>query len=222
VPLPDESKDASQAEITAPRPRIQTLTDLIFGLALSIGAISLLSNKPSSLAVLVNSLAVFGFSFLILAMVWVRYTRIMSALPVERGRDMAANMLLLFLVSIEPYLFNLISFTPTPGLIDPQTVTAVYAIDLGSLYLIIAYFIHELTVEERKLIPTKLLRNFRLERNVTLLVVLLFISSTLPIFWSLTIFGVQTRFILWFAPFPLGFVREAIERKWSADAELSG
>ena len=91
-----------------PRPRIQTLSDLIFGLALSIGAIALLSQKPTDLFELGSLLLSFGFSFLILASIWLRYTRIMSALPLQTGRMIGANMLLLFLVSVEPYLFNLI------------------------------------------------------------------------------------------------------------------
>ncbi len=92
-----------------PRPRIQTLSDLIFGLALSIGALSLISEKPADLLSLGNSLLGFGFAFAILAMIWVRYTRIMSVLPVEGGSVLRVNLLMLFLVSVEPYLFNLVT-----------------------------------------------------------------------------------------------------------------
>ena len=93
---------------TIPRPRIQALSDLIFRLALSIGAITLLTQKPSGVTELAVSLGGFGWAFFILALVWFRYTRVMSVLPVETGRMMGANMLLLFLVSVEPYLYNLI------------------------------------------------------------------------------------------------------------------
>ncbi len=195
-----------------PRPRIQTLSDLIFGLALSIGAIALLSQKPGTLGELLSSLAAFGFSFLILGLVWIRYTRIASALPIE-GRVLVANMLLLFLVSIEPYLYNLISFSPTPGQIDPAAVTMVYAVDLALIYLILAYFTHELSVEERRLIPAGLLTSYRMERNLSLIVALIFLASTLPVFWSWAVFGVQVRLVLWLSTFVVGNLRYVLVRR---------
>jgi uncharacterized membrane protein len=200
---------------TVPRPRIQTLSDLIFGLALSIGAIALLSEKPSSIIGLASSLVGFGWAFLILALVWVRYTRIMSVLPVETGRMMGANMLLLFLVSVEPYLYNLItvSFVPLAGQLDSGVTTALYAVDMGSIFLIIAYFTHELTIEDRRLIPKELLKNYRLQRNTTIASAALFHVSTLPIFWSFVVFGLQARFILWMGTFLGWIVRREVERR---------
>jgi uncharacterized membrane protein len=214
--LADESgSQRRRLNETIPRPRIQTLSDLIFGLALSIGAIALLSDKPSSIISLATSLLGFGWAFVILALVWVRYTRIMSVLPVETGRMIGANMLLLFLVSVEPYLYNLItiSFAPLPGQLDSGITTALYAIDMGSIFLIIAYFTHELTIEERKLIPRELVRNYRLQRNTTIVSAALFLVSTLPIFWSFAIFGFQVRFILWMGTFLVWVVRREVERR---------
>ena len=205
---------------TIPRPRIQTLSDLIFGLALSVGAITLLTEKPSSIIDLAISLLGFGWAFLILALVWVRYTRIMSVLPVEAGRMMGANMLLLFLVSIEPYLYNLIgvSFVPLPGQLDSGITTALYAADMGSMFLILAYFTHELTIEERKLIPKKLLRSYRLQRNTTIVSAALFLVSTLPVFWSLAVFGFQVRFILWMGTFVAWVARRELEARMESSS----
>ncbi len=198
---------------TIPRPRIQTLSDLIFGLALSIGAITLLTEKPSSVIDLALSLLGFGWAFVILGLVWVRYTRLMSVLPVETGSMMSANMLLLFLVSVEPYLYNLIpvSFVSLPGHLDSGITTALYAADMGSMFLILAYFTHELTIEERRLIPRKLLANYRLQRNTTIVSAALFLVSTIPIFWSLTVFGFQARFILWMGTFGVWIIRRQLE-----------
>jgi len=83
-----------------PRPRIQSLSDLIFGLALSIGALNLISNKPADTQALFGNIATFGFSFLILIFVWFRYTEIMSVLPVETTRTRALNTVMLFLVAM--------------------------------------------------------------------------------------------------------------------------
>jgi len=212
----DDSEDQHPGLSGAiPRPRIQALSDLIFGLALSIGALTLLSDKPSDILHLAISLLGFGWAFLILALVWVRYTRIMSVLPVETGRILAANILLLFLVSIEPYLYNLIavSFDPYSGQLDSGVTTALYALDMGVMFLILAYFTHEITIEERKLIPRELLSNIKLQRNTTLITAALFLVSTLPLFWSLSVFNLQVRFILWMGTFLTWLVRREIERR---------
>jgi len=92
--------------------RIESLSDLIFGLALSIGALTLIGQPPSDFQALVLSIAFYAFSFLILISVWYSYTRTMALLRVETDRLVSFNILLLFLVSIEPFLFNqLINFT---------------------------------------------------------------------------------------------------------------
>jgi len=186
-----------------PRPRIQTLSDMIFGLALSIGAVSLLSQKPGTFTAVTYSMVSFGFAFLILASVWFRYSKIMSVLPVESSGAIWANMLLLFLVSVEPYLFNLMTvsdFNPAPGQLDSGSTTTLYALDLAGLMLILAFFIHELTSEEKRLIPRDLLRGYKLSMYTTIFAGLLFLLSTLPVFWSIIIIASPTipiRYLLW-------------------------
>lgn len=110
--------DEKNSKETTPRLKIQTLSDLIFGLALSIGALTLISQKPTNLLEIELSLLYFGFAFYVLSSVWVRYSRIMSVLPAETGPVITINIVLLFLVSIEPYLYNLMigsSNAPPPG-----------------------------------------------------------------------------------------------------------
>jgi uncharacterized membrane protein len=85
---------------TRPKPRIDSLTDLIFGLALSIGAITLIGNvagikTPNDLT---NDVVIFAFNFLILISVWMRYTKTMSALPLENSWSISLNTALLFSV----------------------------------------------------------------------------------------------------------------------------
>ena len=195
-----------------PRPRIQTLSDLIFGLALSIGAIALLSQKPTNLLELGSLLLSFGFSFLILGSIWLRYTRIMSALPLQTGRMIGVNMLLLFLVSIEPYLFNLIG----SGAIDTGTITAVYAVDLGSMNLILASFTHALTIEEKSLISNSLVRTYRLQRNSTLITAAIFLVSAFPQLYIM-VFGFPLRFELWIATFGINVVRRKMQTSWKTE-----
>jgi hypothetical protein len=120
-----------------PRPRIESLTDLVFGLALSIGAISLISNRPADAGELYRAIAGFGFSFLILIQIWFRFTEIMSVLPVETAGTRVLNTLLLFLVALEPYLFNnlgassLLGNSQVPWTTLPRLSTH---LDIGTIY----------------------------------------------------------------------------------------
>jgi len=193
----------SPAREAVPRPRIQTLSDMIFGLALSIGAVTLLNQKPTDVLAVAYSVLSFGFSFLILATVWLRYSRIMSVLPAESSGTIVANMLLLFLVSVEPYLFNLMtasSYAPPSGQLDLGATTVLYALDLGALQVILGYFLHELTVEERRLIPKELVRSYTLSMYTTFASAAVFLLSTLPVFWSVLVIQSPTvplRFVMW-------------------------
>ena len=60
--------------------RIEGLSDLVFGLALSIGSIALIQHIPQAPTALINDVLNFGFSFLIIAVIWLSYTRIVSSL----------------------------------------------------------------------------------------------------------------------------------------------
>jgi uncharacterized membrane protein len=79
-----------------PKPRIESLSDMVFGLALSVGAITLVGSPPSSTVELVSDLATFGFSFVILINIWINYTKIMSVLSLEDRLTISLNSLLLF------------------------------------------------------------------------------------------------------------------------------
>lgn len=72
-----------KASESAPKSRIQTLSDLIFGLALSISALTLIGRQPATTQQLLTSLGLYGFSFLILISVWRLYSSITSILPLE-------------------------------------------------------------------------------------------------------------------------------------------
>jgi uncharacterized membrane protein len=200
-----------------PRPRIQGLSDLIFGLALSIGALSLISNKPANVLDLVHTLEAFGFSFAILGMIWVEYTRIMSVLRVETGELQRINLGMLFFVSVEPYLFNLII---TPGQLGADIASSAYALDIGSIFLVLAYFAYELTRKEKRLIPEELMRTYGRVRNGRIATALLFYASVLPVFWGVSIFGTDLRYILWLAAFAIRGATTEAERRKSRPREV--
>ncbi len=66
-----------------PRPRIEGLADLVFGLSLSLGALSLVVSPPSTNSEINGHILVFVFAFLILITIWINYTASMSVLPTE-------------------------------------------------------------------------------------------------------------------------------------------
>jgi uncharacterized membrane protein len=182
------------------RPRIQSLSDLIFGLALSIGALTLMGQKPSDFQGLALSILYYGFSFLILINIWRSYTRTMSLLPVETTKLIDLNILLLFLVAIEPYLFNQLL---TSNFVMAQNVSILYAFDLGGLIAIQAFFTNSLVSEKKKYILEEQLREYKSRRNYQLIIAVIFFVSTLPVFWTWrvelsNIGSIPLRLFFWF------------------------
>jgi len=188
-----------------PRPRIEGLSDMIFGLALSVGAISLVGNPPTTSSELYNDILTFGFSFLILIAVWMRYTKIMSVLPLEDSKVTALNILLLFTVSIEPFLFNL--FQQTSKTLEPTSgyynvVTIAYGTNLGILFLALGFFTSLLLDDQKKLIPKEFQKEFTYDAAALFLAGALFIlSGAIPI--TQTGILLPLRFDLWIIPFLL-------------------
>jgi uncharacterized membrane protein len=201
---------AQQKVGTPQKTRIESLSDLIFGLALSIGALTLIGQPPSDFQTLVLSIAFYAFSFLILISVWYSYTRTMAFLRVETDRLVSFNILLLFLVSIEPFLFNKL-INSSMSLVE--NVSIVYAFDLGGLFAIQAFLANSILSDKNK--PEQVIRDFRLRRNTQLIGMALFFISALPIFWTWTIqvgsnFGIPLRIILWI----LTLFMPSIRRSW--------
>jgi uncharacterized membrane protein len=178
-----------------PRIRIETLSDLVFGLALSIGALTLVGKSPATPADLQSEILSFGFSFLILISVWVSYTRIMSVLPVETGFIVVLNLVLLFLVSIEPYLLSLLA--STGPLLEYESV--LYALDLFGLMSIEAFFAHILSIEDKKLVARTLVHKQKARRNEFIFSAFLFLISILPQFWLWSFEGTRLRILLWYS-----------------------
>jgi len=182
-----------------PRPRIESLTDLIFGLALSIGALGLVNNKPGTLQDLEASVVFFGFGFLILITIWLRYTETMSVLPAETGRTRMLNVLLLFLVALEPYLFNLI--IGSSGGLSAKDGSAAYALDIGTIYAILASFNNVLASKQRNLVAPDLIRKYGLVRDLQIVTAAIFLISILPQLYvpilAVGIVTVPARYLLW-------------------------
>ncbi|HYB75968.1 MAG TPA: TMEM175 family protein [Nitrososphaerales archaeon] len=201
----------SQSSI--PRSRIEGLTDLIFGLALSISAIELVGSVPSSHVRFLTTVAQFAFSFLILINIWYRYTSVVSVVPIETSLMRRLNMTLLFFVALEPYLFNLLVLQGPTYTGFGQDVSTGFALDVGAMTLIIAYFAHLSTQEERGLVPKGALGEFRSRRNLLAFAGIIFVVSAVPQFWTIIFEGQPVRIWLWVVTFPVGWARRLSGRR---------
>jgi uncharacterized membrane protein len=193
--------------------RIESLSDLIFGLALSIGALTLIGKPPSNLQELIFAIVFYGFSFLILISVWYSYTRTMSLLNTETPMLLSLNVLLLFLVTIEPFLFDQL-FHASVSLVED--VSIVYALDLGGLFAVQAFFAQSIIGNKSSSEFT--IRLYKLRRNTLLLTTAFFFLSIVPIFWTLSIqingaVSMPLRIIFWLIPILLPAIRRIWEKR---------
>lgn len=125
---------------------IGSVSDVVFGLALSIGSVILIAKLPQSPQDLSFDILDFGFSFLIVIMAWLGYRRTVVTLPHETQGTLIVNIALLFCVSIEPFLFYVLVSSSTPFL---EFASTVYAVDVGAMLFLLSAFNYLLLVEER-------------------------------------------------------------------------
>jgi uncharacterized membrane protein len=188
-----------------PRPRIETLADLIFGVSLGIGSLVLVSQLPTSAGEINGHIAAFVFTFLILITAWIIYTTDMSVLPVETNAVTFLNIGLLLLVALVPYLLNGVELV-NPNLSAAQASSiqdyssTLFALDLTGILLILAIFAHVISIEEKGLVTQQFAALFRDGRNRMLVLAVVMGVTVLPIFWQVTLFGVPARLYLWYLP----------------------
>jgi uncharacterized membrane protein len=208
---------SSESDLAGPRTklRIENLSDLVFGLALSIGSIILISKLPLSPGDLISSIGLFGFSFLIVISIWTGYTRTMAVLPTEVRGAFLLNIALLFCVAIEPYLFYVLQLESTLGFLD--FASSVYAVDVGAMMFILAGLIYLVLREEKtgvsKGLPQSLLTRLRSIRTAEVSTGAIFLVSALPFVWLPDMIGSYIRFDLWYASFAVFFVLFYLRRR---------
>lgn len=202
-----------------PRPRIEGLADLVFGLSLSLGSLSLVISLPSNVSELDSHILAFVFTFFFLITVWISYTGSMSVLPVETTRVIGLNVILLLLVAIVPFLLNVVglgnpSLTPAENIAIRNHASTLFAIDLSGLLLILALFYHILGQEKAKLVAHDLRRIYRNRRNMMFILAGIMLLSTAPIFSIYTILGYPARFYIWYVPIIIFWVRRLTNFRW--------
>lgn len=195
------------------RNRIENLSDLVFGLALSIGSIILISKLPQTPTDLVTGVVNFGFSFLLVVWFWSGYTAVMTALPFEVRGTFLLNILLLFCVAVEPYLFYVQSEAQLPFLAFSASV---YALDVGATLFTLSGLERMLLREEKKggsRLPAQRLRRFGRSSVALSIGGVVFVVSALPVFWIHVPLGGYLRFDMWYVVIGLLLVAPRLGRR---------
>jgi len=187
-------------------PRIESLSDLIFGLALSIGALTLINQQVTTMPQLIGLILEYAFSFIILIGVWRAYTILMASFTFETSGLFNANLLLLFLVAVEPFLYNMLYNNNASGM--SEGISILYALDLGGMFFILAFFSHRI-YKRKEVANGANLRKYGVRRNAFLISLAIVLISCLPVFWSLQLslsflggvvpsdLSIRLRIILW-------------------------
>jgi len=213
--IPEDTPMQQQTGGAHPRPRIETLADLIFGLSLSIGSIALIANPPKSTGEITTHILAFAYTFFVLITAWLIYTTYMSVLPIETRTVTFLNVGLLLLVAIVPYLLNGVevaspALTPTEVSMIQNYSSQLFALDLGGILMILATFAHVISLEEKRLVAPELVTLFRNGRNRMAILAVLTLLSVAPQFWEWTLLGVPIRLYLWYPPLISYWVGRAV------------
>jgi uncharacterized membrane protein len=176
---------------------IEDLSNLVFGLALTLGAVTLVRPENNDFVQLLGIMINFALSFFIIVWIWWGYNRLIKRLDMDRKSEVVLNAVLLFLVVIEPYLWTLIR---------SSSGATLYAVDVGTTMLILGIFSHFIILEARK--KGEDVRQMMSSRSLTFVSAFVFYASILPglipelqpwgiqglIWLSVLVFGVALRF----------------------------
>jgi len=196
-----------------------SFADIIFGLALSIGALFLTQNRVETSQDFAWNVLLFAFSFLVIAITWLLFSRTMSASLSEVPSILFLNLVMLFCVALEPYLFYMLMNNATQNLLSFTSVG--YALDVGFMFVILGTLAYSVlkqndrleSEEHRQRLHAETLWSFRRMMIEEYVVGVLFLVSAFPVFWVQTPIG-HLRFVIWY----LSFLTPLISyRYWSLE-----
>jgi uncharacterized membrane protein len=216
--LTDEPQEHEDGRISS-RLTPHSFSDIIFGLALSIGALVLTQNQVVTWQDFGWGVLLFGFSFLVIALIWLMFSQTISVLPSEVPSVVFLNLVLLFCVALEPYLFYMLMNGLTQNLLSFTSIG--YALDVGFMFIILAMLASLVLKQERvdgegqkpKLHPT-FMQRFKHMMISEAIVGALFLVSAAPIFWVDTQIG-HLRFVFWYSSFLVFLVSHIVSHRKS-------
>jgi uncharacterized membrane protein len=182
--------------------KIEDLSNLVFGLALTLGAITLVQPKEDNFAELLGILVSFALSFLVVVWFWYLYNRVMEITRMDRPIKYFLNFILLFFVVIEPYLLTITNKT---------SGSTAYALDIGAALLVFV-ILYQFILEETPAVDERSLKQLRRNRNLLIVCSLIFFASILiQLVPSLQSNGVQG--LVWLSVLILAFSSRFLDRR---------
>lgn len=182
-----------------------SFSDIIFGLALSMGSLILIENRVQVWQSFVWNIGLFAFSFAIIAMVWLSFSTTMRYLSTEAPAAIFLNLVLFFCVILEPYLFYMLM--NSSGQLS-MVISEVFAFDAGFMFFVLG-IMAEMVVKEARInhpnyysYDLKTLEYMIYPRYI---VGALFLISVIPVFWIQTPLG-HLRPVIWCSSLAVFFV----------------
>ena len=180
-----------------PRPRIETLADLIFGLSLGIDSIALLPSASVTPFEMNLRILGFAFAFIFVITAWLIYTTYASVLPMDARFVTFLNVVLLLLVALIPYLLNsVIVGVDSIG----DYASSLFALNLTGILIILTIFAQILGNEDNHFVPHDSMPLFRSGRNRMAMLAAVMAASLAPPLWSLRFEDVPLRLYVWTLP----------------------
>jgi hypothetical protein len=158
-------------------------------------------------------------------MTWLGYSRIMAFLPAEVPFALTMNIILLFCVALEPYLFYVL--VNASAIEIAKASSSLYALDDGVMFLVLAAL--SFLVQKQEKSGTKqgrmhpvVLQRFKRNMFAQSLVGAIYVMSALPFFFYLLPSGLGVlRFDMWYSAFVF-FVPALIGRRTKTNATSQG
>ena len=126
----------------------------------------------------------FGFSFLIIVGIWLGYTRIIGILPVETPFTVLLNLVLLFCVALEPFLYFVLFQTNDPVFLDFSS--AAFTLDTGAMMGLLSGMMFMVLREEKVGVAHRLrpsaIKNFKVSMVAQIIGAATFLVSVSDVF----------------------------------------
>jgi uncharacterized membrane protein len=184
--------------------RLEDLSNLVFGLALTLGAITLTAPVNDDLGALFAVILRFALSFAIVVWIWWLYNNVVQDIEKSRPGLASLNMVLLFLVVIEPFLLTVSN--------DYSSGKIAYSIDLGTILVILAIF-YQFAIDDPSISAVKRSKeSLAMNRNLSFLFAAIFYTSIVPQL-MLPGIGIEIQSYMWLAVLVLGLATRRMMRQ---------
>jgi uncharacterized membrane protein len=141
----------------------------------------------------------FGFSFLLIIAVWLGYTRVLPLLSFETFGPLLLNLVLLFCVALEPFLYYVLQTASSTYL---EFWSSAFALDMGGMMGMLSCLMFVAVRQARRgevhRLPPSSIKRFRRVVISQALMSALFLASVSNIFWIQIPDLGYLRFLMWY------------------------